>query len=108
MKVLVLSHMFPVSFNPVNGIFVLEQVNALAKAGVEVCVISPKAWAPWPIKHFSKKWKAYSEIPEQDEVDGIQVYYPKYLTFPKSLLFETSGKRMYKGIKDTIQNIHKE
>lgn len=108
MKLLVLSHMFPFTFNTVNGIFVLEQVKALAKAGVEVFVVSPKAWAPWPIKHFSKKWKAYSEIPEQDEVDGIQVYYPKFLTFPKSLLFATSGKRMYRGIKDTINNIHKE
>lgn len=108
MKVLVLSHMYPVNCNPVNGIFVHEQVKALSEAGIKVRVVSPKPWAPWPIKHLSKKWKAYSEIPEQDDIDGIPVYYPKYLTYPKGLFFASSGKHMYRGIRDTVAKIHKE
>jgi hypothetical protein len=100
--------MYPVSYNPVNGIFVHEQVKALKNAGIDIRVVSPKAWSPWPVKHLSKKWKAYSVVPEYDELDGIQVYYPKYLTFPKSLFFASSGKRMYHGIKSTIEQIYKE
>lgn len=108
MKVLVLSHMYPVNYNPVYGIFVHEQVKALLEAGIKVRVVSPKAWAPWPVKDLSKKWKAYSEVPDQDEIDGIPVYYPKYLTYPKGLFFASSGKRMYQGIRDTATKIYKE
>lgn len=108
MKVLVLSYMYPVNYNPVFGIFVHEQVKALSEAGIKVRVVSPQPWAPWPIKHLSKKWKAYSEIPEQDDIDGIPVYYPKYLHYPKGLFFASWGKRMYRGIRDTVAKIHKE
>ena len=100
--------MYPVNYDPVNGIFVHEQVKALWEAGIKVRVVSHKAWGPWQIKHLSKKWKAYSEIPEQDEIDGILLYYPKYLTYPKGLFFASSGKRMYRGIRDTVAKIHKE
>jgi len=100
--------MYPVSYNPVYGIFVHEQVKALKNAGMDIRVVSPKAWSPWPIKHLSKKWKAYSEVPEHDELNGIQVHYPKYLTFPKGLFFASSGNRMYQGIKSTVQEIYNE
>ena len=38
MKVLVLSHMYPSLFNEVGGIFVHEQVKALAEKGVDIQV----------------------------------------------------------------------
>lgn len=41
LKVLVISHMYPNPANPMSGIFVHNQVKALAAAGVECRVVSP-------------------------------------------------------------------
>jgi len=108
MKVLVLSHMYPSKFNEMNGIFVHEQVKALEEKGVEVQVVSPVPWTPFPFKYLSSKWKAYSVIPAQTIWEGIKVWYPRYITFPKSWFFASSGQRMYLGIKDLVAKIYQE
>jgi len=87
MKVLVISHMYPSTFNEVDGIFVHEQAKALVKEGIEVKVVSPIPWTPFPINHLSPKWKAYSMIPLRSAWDGIEVHYPRYRTYPKEMLF---------------------
>jgi len=108
MKVLVISHMYPSFFNEVAGIFVHEQVKALMAKGVEVRVVSPVPWAPFPIKYLRKKWKRLSQVPQQAQWDGVGVAYPRYLAFPRAWLFATSGKRMYRGIKKLVHEIHRE
>jgi teichuronic acid biosynthesis glycosyltransferase TuaC len=106
MKVLIISHMYPSSFNKVSGIFVHELAKALVKQNIEVRVVSPVPWSSFPINYFSSKWMAYSKIPYYTEIEGIQVYYPRYLVLPHSMLFFSSGSRMYKGIKRTIEEIY--
>ncbi|MBE6069253.1 MAG: glycosyltransferase family 4 protein [Clostridium lundense] len=108
MKVLVISHMYPSTFNPMAGIFVHEQVKALIKNGCEVKVVSPVPWAPFPLQHLNKKWKLYSEIPNKTDLEGVEVYYPRYIEFPRGFLFHKSGKFMFNGIKGTIADIYKE
>lgn len=107
MKVLMISHMYPSSFNEVAGVFVHEQVRALVNAGVEVRVISPIPSTPSPVKHMSRKWRAISEVPEEAVWDGIQVYYPRYLVFPRAWFFASSGRRMYRGIKRIVETIYR-
>lgn len=107
MKVLVISHMYPSTFNPMAGIFVHEQVKALINNGCEVKVVSPVPWAPFPLQHLNKKWKLYSEIPNKTNLEGVEVYYPRYIEFPRGFLFHQSGKFMFNGIKDTITDIYK-
>ena len=107
-RVLVISHMYPSSFNEVSGIFVHEQVKALMEKGVEIKVISPVPWVPFPINQMSAKWKAYSQIPFQSSRDGIEVYCPRYLEFPKAMFFASSGQRMYWGIRNPVGKIHSE
>ena len=108
MKVLVLSHMYPSKFNEMNGIFVHEQVKALTAKGVEVQVISPVLWAPFPINYLSPKWKNYSKIPKKTIYEGINIWHPRYLAFPRSWFFASSGQRMYLGIKDLVAKIYQE
>lgn len=108
MKILVMSHMYPSAFNEIGGIFVHQQVKELQRQGCEVKVISPVPRTPFPIKYFSKKWKRYSEIPHKMIWEGIEVYYPRYLGFPKALFFASSGKRMYFGIRKLIGELHKD
>lgn len=106
MKVLMISHMYPSTFNEVYGIFVHEQVKALVKKGVEVKVVSPVPWSPFPINRLSAKWKAYSEIPFRKIWEGIDVYYPRYLAFPRAVLFASSGQWMYRGIARLVDKIY--
>ena len=106
MKVLVISHMYPSSFNEISGIFVHEQVKALVSKGVEVQVVSPVPWTPFPINYLSSKWKKYSAVPEKTVYEGINIWYSRYLTFPRACFFASSGQRMYLGIKDVVSKIY--
>lgn len=108
MKVLVISHMYPSTFNEISGIFVHEQVKALVEKGVEVRVISPVPWTPFPINQLNPKWKAYSKIPLCSTRDGIRVYYPRYLVFPRALFFASSGERMYQGIQKLVEEVYQD
>jgi len=108
MKVLVISHMYPSNFNEISGIFVHEQVKALVAKGVEIQVVSPVPWTPFPINYLSSKWKKYNNTPERTVYGGISIWYPQYLTFPRAWFFASSGQRMYLGIKDVVSKIYKE
>lgn len=108
MKILVLSHMYPSIFNNVYGIFVHEQVKALIDLGIEVKVISPVPWAPFPINIISEKWKKYSLIPKYENRENVSVWYPRYITFPKALFLQSSGERMYKGTKILVTKIYQD
>ena len=108
MKVLVISHMYPSTFNEVSGIFVHEQVRALMSKGVEIRVVSPMPWTPFPVNRMSSKWRKMSKVPDQATWEGVQVWYPRYLAFPRAWFFTSSGKRMYRGIKRLITSIYRD
>jgi len=108
MKVLVISHMYPSEFDEMNGIFVHYQVKALVEKGIKVQVVSPVPWTPFPVNYLSFKWKSYSNIPEKTVYGGINLWYPRYLTFPRAWFFASSGQRMYRGIKDVVKKIYQE
>lgn len=107
MKVLIISHMYPSNFNSMSGIFVFKQAKALVQNGCEVKVVSPVPWTPFPFNVVNKKWKGYNNIPDKDVIDSIEVYYPRYLEFPRGILFQKSGYFMAKGIKNIIRKIYK-
>jgi len=106
MKILVITHMYPSSFNEISGIFVHEQVKALVSKGVKIQVVSSAPWTPFPINYLSSKWKKYSNIPERKVCEGINIWYPRHLTFPRAWFFASSGQRMYLGIKDLVSKIY--
>lgn len=108
MKVLIISHMYPSTFNSMAGIFVHQQVKTLKEKGIEVKVISPVPLAPFPLNLISKKWARYREIPYKTNIEGIDVYYPRYLELPKGIMFHRSGFFMAKGIKRIINKVYKE
>jgi glycosyltransferase involved in cell wall biosynthesis len=108
MKVLVLSHMYPSIANEIYGIFVHEQVKALIAKGVEVRVVSPVPWSPFPVNQTTGKWQAYSRIPQSCTWDGVEVFYPRYVVFPRAWFFATSGQRMYRGIRKVVEKIYHE
>ncbi len=107
MKVIIISHMFPSINHEIEGIFVYQQVEKLQEQGYDIKVISPCPWTPFPIKYFSNKWKNYSKIPKKAVWGGVEVFYPRFLVFPKALFFSTAGNRMYSCIRPLIKKINK-
>ena len=104
MKILVLSHMYPSSFNPVAGIFVHEQVKELTRQGQDVRVISPVPWAPWFLG-FKKKWREYRKIKRQEVINNIKVYHPRFITFPRAFLFSLTGHTYWWGVRKQVKRI---
>jgi hypothetical protein len=98
--------MYLSSFDDIT-FFVHQQVEEIKKQGHEVRVISPIPYVPPFFKYLSKKWKKFSKNPKKMIWDQIEVYYPRYLIFPKACFFSSSGKRMYWGIKKIVAEIHK-
>lgn len=107
MNVLIISHMYPSSFNNMSGIFVQKQVKELKKLGCNVTVISPVPWSGFPLNKLSSKWMKYYNIPKKDKIDGIDVYYPRYIEFPKNYFFDKSGLRMFNGIHKLVYELNK-
>lgn len=47
-------------------------------------------------------------IPIRDVIEGIQVYYPRYLEFPRPLFLASSGIRVHQGIMKLVKKIERE
>lgn len=106
MKVLIISHMYPSTFNDINGIFVHKGALQLKELGCEIVVVSPVPLSIFPLSLISEKWKRYSQIPKKTIIDGIEIHYPRYLAFPKGILFHRSGYRMYRGISKLVRELN--
>lgn len=106
MNILVISHMYPSVADSMSGIFVHQQVKQLISEGHRVKVVSPKPFAPFPLKYLSSKWKGYSLIPDRDVIEGVEVFYPRNIEIPRGIMFSSSGMRMFVGIKKTLDKIH--
>ena len=98
LKVLVLSHMYPRSTDPIAGIFVHQQVKALLKAGCQVKVISPVPYAPRILWANSRR-RAYGQTPRSTLIDDIPVEFPRYIRAPGSWFHSISCYTMYKSVE---------
>jgi teichuronic acid biosynthesis glycosyltransferase TuaC len=108
MKALILSHLYPNAVDRVAGLFVQTQVVELARPDVEVRVVAPVPWSPVPIRWLTPKWRRYAEIPQEGCLEGIQVSYPRYLTFPRAFLFEYAGWSFFYAVRRAVAEIYRE
>lgn len=105
MKVLEISHLYPVPYDPLLGIAMHKQIKTLKNKGCEVLVISSIPWTPFPIKYMSNKWRLYSKVSTHKIIEDIEIFYPRYLVFPKAYFLASSGTRMYYGIKRLVEKL---
>jgi teichuronic acid biosynthesis glycosyltransferase TuaC len=73
--------MFPTPEARTEGVFIIEQMKALRKLGIEVKAIAPTPWAPRML-NFLPNIRKYICIPKSANVEGIRVTYPRYIAFP--------------------------
>ncbi len=106
MKILAISHLYPISYDHRLGIAIHKQIKKLVNQDYKVRVIAPIAWTPFPVKYMSNKWKDYSKVPKHIVWDGVEVFHPRYLVFPKALFLASSGYRLYYGIRSLVRYIY--
>ncbi|HFC09904.1 MAG TPA: glycosyltransferase family 4 protein [Chloroflexi bacterium] len=104
-RVLHITHLYPKPYDPMLGITMHHQVKTLQEFGWFSKVIAPVPWSPFPVNRFSQKWEAYSRVPRYDVIEGIEVYYPRYLAFPKAWFFTISARFMYFSILSVAKKI---
>jgi teichuronic acid biosynthesis glycosyltransferase TuaC len=107
MTVLVVSHMFPNEVDQGAGIFVLEQIRALRKAGMNVLVVSPSPWAPHFLR-FIPGVRKYLPIPRRSVVDGFAVEHPRVPTLPKKHGFAFSGIAYYLSCRRLLRKLSRQ
>lgn len=105
-KILIISHMYPSLYNEMAGIFIRQQVRELLRQGCELKVVSPIPLVPFPMNKISSRWHKLAGIPWMTKDDGVEVYYPRYLAFPRAMLFELYGWFMYQGCKKIVSKIY--
>ena len=108
MKAVVISKWFPTPYAPGSGVFVLEQLKALRRQGVEVTlVLAPTPWAPRWLR-FLPRVRKYNGIPKQSVQAGFQVAHPRVLNFPSDRLFFLYGLFFYLRCRRFVRRLVKE
>ena len=106
MKILHLSHLSPVSYDKFYGRAIHNLIKEMVRKGLTVKVVSPIPWTPFAAKYLTPKWRKYSRIPHKMIQEGIEVYHPRYVEFPRAMFFANSGERMYRGIHRIVEQIY--
>jgi len=106
MKILHISHLYPTFYDKFYGRAIYQQIKELVKHSIEVKVISPIPWTPFAAKYLTPNWRKYSRFPQRMIQDGIEVYRPRYIEFPRAMFFASSGERMYRGIHRIVEQIY--
>ncbi len=94
MKVLIISSMYPNKYSPYSGIFIHTQAKYLQRAGCSLRVIAPVPFSPKAL-WFKSKWRNYGQLPSFGLLEGIPVYYLRYINLPGSWFHGPSCYTMY-------------
>lgn len=55
---------------------------------------------------LTKRAKKYIEVPARHSLDGIEVYFPRYIILPRHMFFEYSGDWYYNAIKGMTAQLY--
>jgi glycosyltransferase involved in cell wall biosynthesis len=80
MRVLVSTGIFPNRSDMTRGVYVFQQVAALARR-VSLAVVAPIPFIP-PLAR-SVRYRAFAGVPRGDVLDGVAVTYPRYVVVPR-------------------------
>lgn len=105
-RVLVYSSLFPHQGDPNAGVFIRERMFRVAQH-LPLVVVSPKPWFPGQTLLRMIRPHFRPDAPRHEKQDGIDVYYPRYLSFP-GLFKSLDGMFMALGSLLTLLKLRKE
>ncbi len=115
-NILTFTTLWPNAEQPSFGVFVKHRVAALARMdGVNVRVVAPVPYFPkasrlltsTALNHFPERWQQMAGVPEQEVIDGLQTFHPRYLVIPK-VGMSFYGNWMARGAFETVRRLHAE
>ncbi len=80
LRVLVSTGIFPNRSDPTRGVYVFQQVAALARRD-RVDVVAPIPWVPGFAG--SDRYHAFVAVPAEDTIDSVHVRYARYVVIPR-------------------------
>ncbi len=80
------------------GSFVHNQVRFLS-AHCRIRCVSPTQWFPLP--GFGL-WSEYRKLPRAETLDGVQIYRPRYVTYPRRVMFERVWRSYLRALERTV------
>ena len=106
MRILTFTALYPSKVNPHQGVFIHQRVKHLARRfGNSVEVIAPvpysPSWLPVP------RWRQFSQIPGEEEIDGVRIHHPRYPLLPR-ISMPAHGMLMYFASLPLVRRLHRE
>lgn len=107
MRILSIATLFPNPVRPAFGIFVGNQMRAVAARGdVDLTMISPLGIPPWPFS-TREPFKELKALPAVSAEVGIRTHYPRFTTIPK-LGGDSNPGRIAKALLPLARKLHAE
>jgi teichuronic acid biosynthesis glycosyltransferase TuaC len=101
LDVLVASHLYPSSLSRISGSFVHNQTRFLTEL-CEPRVVAPIPWFPLP---GCGRWSRYRDLPAQEQMDGLDVRRPAYLTLPRRLWLGAAWPSYLRALEATAGRV---
>jgi glycosyltransferase involved in cell wall biosynthesis len=107
MRVLSIATLFPNAVRPDFGIFVGNQMRAVAARGdVDLTMIAPIGMPPWPLSR-KKPYAKLRPIPGASDAAGLPVHYPRFALIPK-LGGDSNPRRVARTVLSVVRRMHAE
>jgi len=109
-RILYFSTQFPNQRSPSIGIFSLQRVLALSRAGCEVMVVSPLLMNPPPGMRtnpvqFYQWLRCQKKLPKETQIKGIPIYYPSWICPPKGIIGWRMSQFLYWQVRKTVRDL---
>jgi teichuronic acid biosynthesis glycosyltransferase TuaC len=106
LRILAISHMFPVAQARQSGIFICREAQYLRRHGIEMCFLVGRPWAPWPFHHVPR-WRKYGPANPLVAPDGLQARAVPYLRLPGFGFRRFEGKSLARSLLPAAEAWHR-
>ena len=105
-RLVVFSSLFPSAVQPGAGLFIRERMFRVAQR-MPLCVVAPVPWFPMQNVLRNLKPGFRPGAPDAERQQGIDVWYPRYLSIPGTLK-QLDGRWMARAALPRLRSIQKE
>jgi teichuronic acid biosynthesis glycosyltransferase TuaC len=101
--VVTFSNLFPSSVMPTHGVFVLDRMQRVAKAGgFRWSVVAPVPHVPWPLRRgIFREW---AKVPLRETFAGVDVHHPRFRHLP-GLSMRRQAQRVAHGARRIVREL---
>jgi glycosyltransferase involved in cell wall biosynthesis len=107
MNILVLASYYPNDGRPFSGIFNERNAITLNQLCGHVEVLAPRPFVPPLLSYVKPRWKAYAMITPYEIRNGLPVYRPASLEFPRFGRAFWSDQGAFLACRRTVRRIHR-